>query len=73
MRTTIDLPDEVFREANVTAAMQGIKLKELFLDLIQSGLRAKKRADQAKPPERTPLPIFRKASGRGKIPALTNA
>jgi hypothetical protein len=36
MRTTIDLPDELFRRAKVEAALRGKKLK----DLVEEGLRA---------------------------------
>jgi hypothetical protein len=36
MRTTIDLPDELFRRAKSEAALRGKKLK----DLVEEGLRA---------------------------------
>jgi len=36
MRTTVDLPDDLFRRAKVEAALRGRKLK----DLIEEGLRA---------------------------------
>jgi len=36
MRTTIDLPDELFRRAKAQAALRGKKFK----DLIEEGLRA---------------------------------
>jgi hypothetical protein len=36
MRTTVDLPDELFRRAKSAAALRGIKLK----DLVEEGLRA---------------------------------
>ena len=36
MRTTIDLPDELFRRAKAQAALRGRRLK----DLIEEGLRA---------------------------------
>ena len=35
MRTTVDLPDELFRRAKSEAALQGRKLK----DLVEEGLR----------------------------------
>jgi hypothetical protein len=35
MRTTIDLPDELFRRAKAEAALRGRKLK----DLVEEGLR----------------------------------
>lgn len=36
MRTTVDLPDDLFRRAKAVAALRGRKLK----DLIEEGLRA---------------------------------
>ena len=36
MRTTVDLPDDLFRRAKAEAALRGRKLK----DLIEEGLRA---------------------------------
>ena len=36
MRTTVDLPDELFRRAKAEAALRGRKLK----DLIEEGLRS---------------------------------
>jgi hypothetical protein len=36
MRTTVDLPDELFRRAKAEAAMRGKKFK----DLVEEGLRA---------------------------------
>jgi hypothetical protein len=38
MRTTIDLPDDLFRRAKATAALRGVKLKELFTSIIERGL-----------------------------------
>ncbi|MFI4987335.1 MAG: hypothetical protein ACHQF3_07825 [Alphaproteobacteria bacterium] len=35
MRTTVDLPDELFRQAKAEAALRGRKLK----DLVEDGLR----------------------------------
>ena len=40
MRTTIDLPDEIFRQAKASAAMRGIKLRELIIECVSQGLTA---------------------------------
>ena len=40
MRTTLDLPDETFRQLKSQAALSGLKLKELVTQLIQRGLTA---------------------------------
>lgn len=34
MKTTVDLPDDLFRKAKATAALRGVKFK----DLVQEGL-----------------------------------
>lgn len=40
MRTTLDIPDETFRQLKAQAALNGLKLKELVTQLIQRGLAA---------------------------------
>lgn len=44
MRTTVDIPDELFRRAKSEAALRGCKLK----DLVEEGLRLALEKDQAK-------------------------
>jgi hypothetical protein len=39
MRTTIDLPDELLRQAKAKAAIHGIKLKDLITRYVEQGLR----------------------------------
>jgi hypothetical protein len=48
MRTTIDIPDELFRRVKSEAALRGSKLK----DLVEEGLRlvVEKSSDKADPP-----------------------
>lgn len=80
MRTTLDLPDETFRQLKVQAALNGMKLKELVTQLIQRGLAAGVTAPQPLgPPTATgqaaliyPIPIAREADGT-LTPYLTNA
>ncbi len=38
MRMTIDLPEDVLRRAKSTAALRGIKIKDLITELVRSGL-----------------------------------
>jgi hypothetical protein len=58
MRTTVDIPDELFRRAKSEAALRGRKLK----DLVEEGLRLVVEKDKApaepehKPPQRRPRP-----------------
>lgn len=40
MRTTLDLPDDLFRRLKAHAALRGKTLREVFLDLTQRELTA---------------------------------
>src|SRR5205823_11080420 len=55
MRTTVDIPDELFRRAKSEAALRGRKLK----DLVEEGLRfvLEKEKAPAKPSSEQKLPI----------------
>ena len=61
MRTTLDLPDPLFREVKARAAQSGLKLKELLTRYIEAGLRA--RPLPSVPLQRAPLPTFGASSG----------
>ncbi len=56
MRTTVDIPDELFRRAKSEAALRGRKLK----DLVEEGLRLvvdrPRGEEKPKPPRRKPEP-----------------
>jgi len=73
MRTTLDLPDETFRQLKAQAAMNGLKLKELVTQLIERGLDAG-LTKPAPPPQSGPypIPIAREADGT-VTPFLSNA
>lgn len=70
MRTTLDLPDPLFREVKARAAQSGLKLKELLTRNIEAGLRA--RPLPAAPLDRGPSADFRRAFRRCP-PGLSNA
>jgi len=70
MRTTIDLPDDLLRQAKSTAALRGMKLKELFTDFIQRGLAAGSGEEVFGRPE--PIPVRIPNAGR-IFPPMTNA
>ena len=82
MRTTLDLPDETFRQLKAQAALNGLKLKELVTQLIQHGLAAgvtQPAPTQPRSPlpvairrDTYPIPIAREADGT-VTPYLTNA
>ena len=56
MRTTLDLPDDLFRRLKAHAALKGSTLRDLFLELTQRELGdANKRAE-------TPVPMGRRKS-----------
>ncbi len=74
MRTTIDLPDELFRRAKARAALDGLKLKDLIAAYVAQGLDRNTRpstADETPRRGRSPLPIMIAATGK-PIPALTH-
>ncbi len=67
MRTTLDLPDALFREVKAKAALEGVKLKDLLTRYVESGLRA----PVPEPPSgRSKLPVI-KRRGKERIPSLT--
>jgi hypothetical protein len=73
MRTTIDLSDDLYRRAKATAALRGIKFKELVAQSLETILLRPVNESSDKRRERTPLPPpVRPPTGR-PIPALTNA
>jgi len=74
MRTTLELPDPLFREVKARAAQSGLKLKELLARYIEAGLKAPHLQSPHTRPQRAPLPVaFEKTPGAPPTPALTNA
>jgi hypothetical protein len=59
MRTTLDLPDDLFRQVKARAALEGASLKELLTRYIEFGLR-QAHSNGGQRPQRSPLPIIRK-------------
>ncbi|MEP6937495.1 MAG: hypothetical protein ABI871_05440, partial [Chthoniobacterales bacterium] len=55
MRTTLDLPDELFRQIKAKAALEGAKLKDLLTRYVESGLRQPVRE---LPRHRSKLPVI---------------
>jgi hypothetical protein len=53
MRTTIDLPDALFRRAKATAAVRGISMKNLVITAIE---RETQPATPLKPAKKRPFP-----------------
>jgi hypothetical protein len=72
MRTTLDLPDPLFREVKTRAVEQGVTLKDLLARYIQAGMNAPVSEASRVPRAHVPLPYFRKTEGPA-IPARSNA
>lgn len=75
MRTTIDLPDELFRRAKARAALDGVKLKDLIANYVEHGLKAavgEEQAARVTARRRSPLPVIPRAAERGTLPALSH-
>ena len=73
MRTTIDLPDDLFRQVKAKAALSGAKLKDLIAYYIERGLRENDSAPLVQPRQRSPLPLIREAATGKPISAFSNA
>ena len=41
VKTTVEIPDQLFREAKAAAALRGIPLKEFFAEALRERLRSK--------------------------------
>ena len=72
MRTTIDLPDDLYRTLKTRAAISGVTMRELVQRLIEQGLREPGVSTAPLPAEEEPLPVAIPA-GSGPIRAFTNA
>ena len=57
MRTTVDIPDPIYRELKVHAATEGVTIKEIILEGIQERLRSRKT--KTLPEGRTRFPVIR--------------
>ncbi len=65
MKTTLEIPDDLFREAKAKAALEGIKLK----DLVARGLAREVRGEPvaANKRVRVKFPLIRSAPGTPKL------
>jgi hypothetical protein len=51
MKTTIDLPDELFRRAKAVAALRGESLKQLITESLEKELNPVRGASEARHPD----------------------
>jgi hypothetical protein len=56
MKTTLEIPDELFREMKAAAALRGMKLKDFVTIAISEQLARSKSAESAWSTERLPPP-----------------
>lgn len=68
MRTTIDLPDDLYRKAKVLAAQRGVSLKTLIAESLAKSV-VSDAAPQPKRGRSTPFPVL----FDGRVKALTGA
>lgn len=73
MRTTLDLPDELFREAKTRAVRQGTTLKQLMTECIRAGLSGQPYLASSQTTRRRPLPVaIHRVAGTPLAPARSN-
>jgi len=73
MRTTLDLPDDLFREAKTRAVRQGTTLKQLMTEYIRSGLNEKQNTTATGTSRRGPPPVaIRRVEGSSSAPVRSN-
>lgn len=72
MRTTIDIPEDLFREAKTRAVRQGTTFKSLVTQFIRSGLR-EQSSTEVPPIRRSPAPVaIRRVPGQVPARAMSN-
>ena len=71
MRTTIDLPDSLLRQAKARAALEGLTLKELIASYVVQGLQQGEVQRAAQPRRRSAPPMIARAATGKPIPALS--
>ena len=62
MRTTIDLPDPLYRQLKAHAALRGLPMKDVVLAFVERGLRAPAEAAEPEVPPWHELPTIPAAS-----------
>jgi hypothetical protein len=72
MRTTIDLPEDLFREAKTRAVQQGTTLKNLMTQFILSGLAVQEPGSNLVARRMPPPVAIRRIPGQSPRPALSN-
>ncbi len=64
MKTTLEIPDPLFRQVKARAALNGLKLKDLVSRLLETGLRQPSfTATQSPADKPCPFPLIRGKGG----------
>jgi hypothetical protein len=63
MKTTVEIPDALFRKAKATAAERGISLRDLLTDAVREHLRRNAGDSSNKPAAPAPPPAWMNAFG----------
>lgn len=65
MRTTVDIPDDLFRKTKATAALRGTTMKELIVSAIRQAVEEESRkGKKTKKVDMSKLPVIRKWTGK---------
>jgi hypothetical protein len=56
MRTTVDIPDSIYRDLKVRAATEGVTIKQIILDSLASNMRT---GDSSEAKKRPQFPVLR--------------
>ena len=68
MRTTIDLPDPLFKKLKARVAMDGVKLREFIAGAIEMALKPAVASQRPK----APLPVIKRKGKPGPLMAKLN-
>jgi hypothetical protein len=72
VRTTVDLPDDLYRTLKARAALSGMTMRELIVKLIEQSLRRPAASTRRDSPQREPPPVVVPPRGV-QIPAVSRA
>jgi hypothetical protein len=72
MRTTVDIPDDLYRTLKARAALSGVTMRELIVRLIEQSLRRPVPSTRKNSPQREPPPVVVPPRGV-QIPAVSRA
>jgi hypothetical protein len=62
MRTTIDIPDPIYRELKVRAATEGTTVKEIILEGVELRMHGMHAGEPREVQQRAPFPVIRSQS-----------